>query len=249
MEKSFWLKLRNAIRLGEETLPEVAVAVPPRGEVKVTPVPEPEVDNDKEGTLIVDMRDEVDHDQTPFQPSPDPQDTVEQAASDSVKYREQVRPLADLIGRTEGTDRARGYNETLAYGAYTGGPVELVKMILVTIDKLQTDMLNHPKNKWNSSAIGRYQFVRTTLRALKKKWGFTNAQLFNEQFQDDIFYITLVGRGLVRWRKGEITDLDFVDALSKEWASLPNRKGVGSYGGQHAGCTTKELLAVLKLIK
>jgi len=40
------------------------------------------------------------------------------AASD--KYHV-YRPMLDLIGFAEGTDRKRGYNETLAYGAYTGG--------------------------------------------------------------------------------------------------------------------------------
>ena len=40
------------------------------------------------------------------------------------------RPLLDLIGKSEGTDKGRGYNETLAYGAYTGGDVELVAMTL-----------------------------------------------------------------------------------------------------------------------
>lgn len=27
------------------------------------------------------------------------------------------RPLLDLIGKSEGTDKGRGYNETLGYGA------------------------------------------------------------------------------------------------------------------------------------
>ena len=41
------------------------------------------------------------------------------------------RPLLDLIGLTEGTDKrrgggpGRGYNETLAYGRLTGGEVDL----------------------------------------------------------------------------------------------------------------------------
>lgn len=35
------------------------------------------------------------------------------------------RPMLDLIGFTEGTDKGDGYNETLAYGAYTGGNVNL----------------------------------------------------------------------------------------------------------------------------
>lgn len=237
-----WLKLRNAIRLGEELIPEVSVATPPKGEVKVEPAPEPVVS--ETDRLKVDEPSSGD-----YVLSKDLQDTVEQADQDARRYIEQVRPLLTLIGTTEGTIKKRGYNETLAYGAYTGGPVELVRMILPTIDALQTRMLEHPANKWNSSAIGMYQVVRTTLRALKKKWGFANSQLFDGPFQDDLAYILLVGRGLVRWRKGELSDLDFVDALSKEWASLPNRHGKGSYGGQHAGCSLETLLGVLSKIK
>jgi len=65
-------------------------------------------------------------------------------------------------------DRKRGYNETLAYGAFTGGDVDLVAMTLQAIDALQTRMLKHPDNRFNSSALGRYQIVRTTLRAIRK---------------------------------------------------------------------------------
>ena len=70
------------------------------------------------------------------------------------------RPMLDLTGKSGGTDKGRGYNETLAYGAYTGN-VNLVGMTLAQIDALQGKMLANPKNKWKSSALGRYQIVRT----------------------------------------------------------------------------------------
>lgn len=78
------------------------------------------------------------------------------------------RPLLDLIGLTEGTDKGRGYNETLAYGRLTGGPVDLTGMTLTQIDGLQTRMLQHKSNVWNSSTAGRYQIVHTTMRAIRK---------------------------------------------------------------------------------
>lgn len=87
------------------------------------------------------------------------------------------RPLLDLIGFTEGTDKGRGYNETLAYGKMLDGKVtkgkrptvELVSMTLKELDALQTRMLSDPDNKkLNSSAAGRYQIVRTTARAIRK---------------------------------------------------------------------------------
>ena len=76
-------------------------------------------------------------------------------------------PDAESDRFTERTDKGRGYNGTLAYGAFTGGDVNLVGMSLSQIDGLQTKMLANPKNKLNSSAVGRYQIVRTTLRSIR----------------------------------------------------------------------------------
>ena len=101
-------------------------------------------------------------------PSPEPVITNPIPRDEHYVYR----PLLDLIGYTEGTDKGDGYNETLNYGAYTGGNVTLTKMTLKQIDNLQTKMLKHPKNYMNSSAVGRYQIVRTTLRSIKRRRGF-----------------------------------------------------------------------------
>lgn len=96
------------------------------------------------------------------------------------------RPMLDLIGFTEGTDKGRGYNETLAYGAFTGGDVNLVGMTLAEVDALQTRMLRHKKNKWKSSAAGRYQIVRTTLRQIKTVLAILDSAKFDRDLQDRI---------------------------------------------------------------
>ena len=75
--------------------------------------------------------------------------------------------MLDLIAAAEGT--GKNYNTTLGYGAFTGGPVNLTGMTLDQVDALQTRMLRHPGNRWNSSAVGRYQFVRTRLRDLRSR--------------------------------------------------------------------------------
>jgi muramidase (phage lysozyme) len=93
-------------------------------------------------------------------------------------------PFLNLIGRAEGTDKGRGYNETLGYGAFTGGPQNLVGMTLDQIDKLQTQMLRNPRNRFNSSAVGRYQIVRTTLRRLRQQLGLKGDELYDEAMQD-----------------------------------------------------------------
>lgn len=92
----------------------------------------------------------------------------------------------DLIGRAEGTDRGRGYNESLGYGAFTGGPRNLIAMTLDQIDALQTSMLRHTENTFNSSALGRYQIVRSTLRGLRSELGLSGDQIFSPRLQDEL---------------------------------------------------------------
>jgi len=141
-----------------------------------------------------------------------------------------VAPLLDLIGGTEGTDKRNGYNETLGYGSFTGGDVDLVNMTLGDIDQLQTSMLRHPDNNLNSSALGRYQIVRTTLRGLKEEMGLTDDMKFTPELQDQMALHLLERRGLSKCMNGEISDEQFMNGLSAEWASLPRASGRGTYG-------------------
>lgn len=160
-----------------------------------------------------------------------------------------VGPLLGLIGHTEGTDKGDGYNETLGYGAYTGGDVNLVGMTLGEIDKLQTQMLRHPNNKWNSSAIGRYQIIRTTMRKLKTKMGLTDDMTFSPELQDQMAMQLLEGRGLSKWQAGKMSDEQFMAGLSAEWASLPKADGKGTYRGQRVGTSTANLRGVLGKVR
>ncbi|MBO6814558.1 MAG: hypothetical protein JJ891_06845 [Rhizobiaceae bacterium] len=173
-----------------------------------------------------------------------PQETVDPVKSASPRVR-QAAPVLNLIGKTEGTDKGRGYNETLGYGKFTGGDVELTSMTLDEIDALQTKMLRHPKNNLNSSALGRYQVVRKTLRELRKKMGLKGSQKFTKELQDDIALALLERRGLSKWESGEISNDKFMANLAKEWASLPTPKGVSHYGGQRTGARPKEVLTTL----
>jgi muramidase (phage lysozyme) len=146
--------------------------------------------------------------------------------------------ILNLLGKTEGTDRGRGYNETLGYGAFTGGDVDITSMSLDDVDALQTDMLAHPNNKWNSSALGRYQIIRTTLRGLKKELGLSGDEIFTPELQDRLAQALLERRGLSRYRAGEISGDQFINNLAKEWASLPTTSGQGAYAGQRRSGTT-----------
>lgn len=159
------------------------------------------------------------------------------------------RPMLDLIGFTEGTDKGRGYNETLAYGAYTGGNVELVALTLDELDKLQTRMLAHPKNKMNSSACGRYQIVRTTARAIRESLELLGTLLFDKGMQDRMACYLLGVRGIDKWLAGRLTENTLINNLAKEWASLPKTDGKGNYDGQNAAVSAARVRSVLAEVR
>lgn len=159
------------------------------------------------------------------------------------------RPLLDLIGFAEGTDRKRGYNETLAYGAFTGGDVDLVTMTLEEIDALQTRMLKHPQNRFNSSALGRYQIVRTTLRAIRKTLKLPPTTLLDAEMQDRCACYLLGLRGIDKYLAGRLSEDTLINNLAHEWASLPTTAGKAAYAGQNAAVTPDRLRQVLAEVK
>ncbi|MER9221916.1 tape measure protein [Mesorhizobium sp. M0644] len=114
----------------------------------------------------------------------------------------------DLIGRAEGTDRGRGYNETLGYGKFTGGPQKLTGMSLDQIDALQKRMLQHPANTFNSSALGRYQITQRTMRGLRGEMGLSGDQMFDQSMQDSMAQRLMARRG------------NNVAGLRNEWEGL-----------------------------
>jgi muramidase (phage lysozyme) len=160
------------------------------------------------------------------------------------------KPILDLIGYSEGTDRARGYNETLSYGAFTGGDVNLVNMTLREVEALQTKMLKHPNNKWNSSAAGRYQIVRTTLRKIRKALNLSLDTKFNADTQDQMARYLLYYRGIDDYIAGKISKQTLLNNLAREWASIPTTKGTGYYGNQkNTPVTPQRVYLALEQVK
>ncbi|AGR47778.3 baseplate hub [Sinorhizobium phage phiM7] len=98
--------------------------------------------------------------------------------------RERHGPMLDYIGQKEGTDRGDGYNETLGYGKFTNGDVNLEGMTVGQVKELQRNMLNHPENTFNSSALGRYQITRQTLTDFQGRLGISDSALFDRNTQD-----------------------------------------------------------------
>lgn len=136
-----------------------------------------------------------------------------------------VRPrILDVIGDKESP---KGYN--IAYGNV---PVNLDKMTVNQVLKWQDEYV---RGGSPSSAVGRYQFIRKTLRDLVKKEGLTGDELFDEALQDRLAVSLLNRRGYDKYLAGEISDEKFANNLAKEWASLPvvsgEKAGLSYYAG------------------
>ena len=166
------------------------------------------------------------------------------------------RPMLDLIGKSEGTDKGRGYNETLGYGIMLDGKVtkgkgptiDLVSMTLDQVDAVQTRMLKDPDNsRLNSSAIGRYQVIRTTLRAIRKQLPgrYPGSRKFDADCQDEIACYLLGQRGIDKWLAGRLSLDTLIRNLAQEWASIPKPDGKGHYDGQRAGVSVSQVKAAL----
>jgi len=140
-------------------------------------------------------------------PAPDQNVTL---AEDQKVVR--FRPMLDFIAQHEGTANqpGGGYNTSLEFGIFIGGEKTLIGMTLLQIDVLQTQMINNPKNNLHSSALGRYQIVRTTLRSLKIQLRLSQTALFDQELQDKLGVALILGRGRN------------VVGLRLEWASLQN---------------------------
>lgn len=135
---------------------------------------------------------------------------------------DQNADIRNLLMRIEGS--SGDPNVTLANGLLTGGDVDLVNMNVQEVLALQDQMLAHPKNKWNSSAVGMPQVVAKTLRSLVDEGAVGMHDKFDEGTQTRIMDALLERRGLSKWRAGEMSDDEFIKELGDEWQSVAQGK-------------------------
>jgi hypothetical protein len=127
-----------------------------------------------------------------------------------INVPEAETPFHSLVMNAEGTAKGRGFNETLAYGKFTGGPVELTGMKVSDVLSLQQQMLRHPENSYNSSAAGGYQVVGKTLRGLVAAGVVSPDDTYDAKTQNKIASHLAIQRG------------PNVAGLRNEWEGLRN---------------------------
>jgi len=80
-------------------------------------------------------------------------------------------------------------------------------------------------------AIGRYQFIPTTLRALINRAGLSAKTRFSPQVQDQLADLLLMDAGLQKFLAGRMSHKRFMNNLAKIWAGLPTSSGKSHYDG------------------
>jgi uncharacterized protein YcbK (DUF882 family) len=144
---------------------------------------------------------------------------------DATTGATQEGAIFDFITQAEGTKKTEDpYSTTLGYGAFIkGGERDLTKLPLGEIDRLQTEILNNPKNTTGGSPVGKYQVVQRTLRDAKKALGLKDTDLFTKEVQDKVGMWLLNRRGYQDWKDGKISDAKFTKNMQNEWHALKVR--------------------------
>lgn len=86
-----------------------------------------------------------------------------------------------------------------------------------------------------SSAVGGYQIIRKTMDSLISDLGLTGDEVFDETMQNRMGMHLMNRRGYNDWVGGKITDTQFANNLSKEWAGLPMVSGPKTGASFYAG--------------
>ena len=125
--------------------------------------------------------------------------------------------LLDFIGTVE-TGKSGPESYGVIYGHKQG---KLSKPLTeMTVDEVQRAQVGWSKNH-GSSAAGRYQFMRATLKGLIAELGIPGSSKFTADLQDKLGYELLKRRGYIAFASGTLAPRKFGNNLAMEWASLP----------------------------
>lgn len=166
---------------------------------------------------------------------PDKSDPTEPIDEDNLEGGSggQWGPLLDLIaGKESGGNYEAMYPSTVLKGA--------TKMTIAEVARRAT------------GAVGKYQQLPQYLVSRAKAAGLNpDKDLYSPENQDRIITkVNIEGnRGGRRWLKGEISDEQFMQGLSQEFASLPNARGQFYYPGQRSSMTSEKVKSALSKVK
>lgn len=162
--------------------------------------------------------------------------------------------LAGLFNLIGGIEAPEGYNQMYG-GSKIQPPKPLTQMTVGEVLAYQDRSVAAGSR---SSAAGRYQVIRGTLRSSVRDGTVKTSDVYNEATQDKIALGLANRRGLGQYQAGRITETQFAQNLSKEWASLPvatkdkrgrAARGQSYYAGDGLNKSLTSLDSVLNAIR
>jgi hypothetical protein len=133
-----------------------------------------------------------------------------------------IERLRHLIGHAE--SRRDGY-DAINYGARRLPARRPTEMTLGEIYAWIEATPGQPH------AIGRYQFIPSTLKRLARQIGADPRERFSPRLQDRLADELFAEAGLAAFRDGLMGQRQFMNNLAKIWAGLPNSSGRSHYHG------------------
>lgn len=137
------------------------------------------------------------------------------------------KPLLDIIAKGESSG-----NYNAHYGSAANDAVRFTEMSVAEVLKWQEE---HVRQGSPSSAVGKYQIVRTTLDGLVKQLDIDAKTPYDEELQDRLAVALLERRGSVDYVEKELTREQFAANLAQEWAALPKVLGENPHESYYAG--------------
>ena len=123
---------------------------------------------------------------------------------------------ADLLTTIAKVESNNNYNAY--FGNARNTQIDFTQMPVKDVLAWQQDFVQQGNP---SSAVGRYQFIDSTLRGLIDQLRIDVNTPFNQQLQDTLATALLERRGLRDYVDQKISREEFAHNLSKEWAALP----------------------------
>ncbi|MCB1557713.1 MAG: peptidoglycan-binding protein [Alphaproteobacteria bacterium] len=142
--------------------------------------------------------------------NPDAPPPIPPRKPETISPTQKGNELLDFIGKHESSN-----NYNITYGSKEE---PLTKMTVKEVYALQKKMLAEGRG---SSAVGRYQFLKGTLKEAVDKLGIDESEFFDKKLQDQLARSRMEYRGYEEYKAGKISTEELIKGLANEWASLP----------------------------
>lgn len=149
--------------------------------------------------------------------------------------------MYDALLAGESKNGAAGYDDYWGGAKKFGTPEEMFskpvsQLTFGQIKEWQKKSLQAQKaagidQNHRSSAIGKGQFISSTLKSMQDKAGLSDDDLFDVGNQNKLIGTQLDDLGLQKWQNGQMSKEQFAKNLAGTWASAKDFSGHGQYEG------------------